>query len=77
MRLLTVYAECCIKLEVYYKVDQVDQILSFRDKHRALREIVLRVLYKEIEEIVSSKVIVMKRALLNAGTINTSSTDGK
>jgi len=77
MRLLTVCAECCAKLEVYYKVDQVDQILSFRDKHGAPGEMVLRVPYKEIEEIVSSKVIVMKGALLNAGTINTSSADGK
>ena len=76
MSLLTVCAECCAKLEVYYEVDQVDRIFAFQDKHEP-GEMVLRVPYKEIEEIVSSKVIVMKGALLNAGTINTSSADGK
>jgi len=77
MRLLTVCAKCCAKLEVYDEVDEVDRIFGLRDKHRTLGEMVLRVPYKEIEEIVSSKVIVMKGALLNAGTINTSSADGK
>jgi len=76
MSLLTVCAECCAKLEVYYEVDQVDRIFAFQDKHEP-GEMILRVPYKEIEEIVSSKVIVMKGALLNAGTINTSSADGK
>ena len=77
MRLLTVCAECCAKLEVYYEVDQVDRIFGFRNKHGTPEEMVLRVPYKEIEEIVSSKVLVMKGALMNAGTINTSSADGK
>ena len=77
MSLLTVCAECYAKIEVYYKVDQVDRIFGFQDKYETPREIVLRVLYKEIGEIVSSKVIVIKGVLLNAGTINTFSTDGK
>jgi hypothetical protein len=38
---------------------------------------VLRVLYKEIGEIVSNKVIIIKGVLLNASTINTFSIDGK
>jgi hypothetical protein len=77
MSLLTVCAKCCAKLEVYYEVNQVDQTFGFQDKHEKPGEIVLRVPYKEIEEIVSSKVIVMKGVLFNAGTINTFSADGK
>jgi hypothetical protein len=77
MSLLTVCAECCAKMEVYYEVDQVDRIFGFQDKHETPGEMVLRVPYKEIGEIVSSKVIVMKGVLLNAGTINTFSADGK
>jgi hypothetical protein len=77
MRLLTVCAECCAKLEVYYEVDQVDRIFGFQDKNGTAGETVLRVSYKEIEEIVSSKVIVMEGVLLNANTIKTVSVDGK
>jgi hypothetical protein len=77
MSLLTVCAECCAKLEVYYEVDQVDQIFGFQDKHGMPGEMVLRVPYKEIEEIVSSRAIVMKGMLFNAGTINTVGADGK
>jgi hypothetical protein len=40
-------------------------------------KIVLKVLYKEIEEIISSKVIIIKGALLNASTINTFSANSK
>jgi hypothetical protein len=77
IRLLTVCAECCAKLEVYYKVDQVNRIFGFQDNYRASREIVLRVLYKEIKEIAFNRVIVIKGVLLNAGMINTFNIDGK
>jgi hypothetical protein len=77
MRLLTVCAKCCAKLRLYHEVDQVGQIFDVRDKNRTLGETVLRVSYKEIEEIISSKVIVMEGVLLNANTIKTVSVDGK
>ena len=38
---------------------------------------VLRISYKEVEEIVSSKVIMMEGVLLSANTIKTVGVDGK
>ncbi|KAH8653972.1 hypothetical protein BGZ60DRAFT_419076 [Tricladium varicosporioides] len=77
MRLLTVCIECCIQLELYYEADQIDRIFGFRDKNEPLREMVLRISYKEIEEFVSSKLIMMEGLLLNSETIKTASADGK
>jgi hypothetical protein len=77
IRLLTVCIECCTKLDLYHEVDQIDQVFGFRDSNERSGGIVLRITYKEIEEIVSSKVIVMEGVLLNAGTIKTVGVDGK
>jgi hypothetical protein len=71
VRLLTVCIECCAKLELYHEVDQ------FRDNNEISRGMVLRISYKEIEQIISSRVIVMEGMLLNAGTIKTVGVDGK
>jgi hypothetical protein len=77
IRLLTLCIECCTELGLYHEVDQIDQIFGFRDNNERPRGIVLRISYKEVEEIVSSKVIVMEGVLLNAGTIKTVGVDGK
>jgi len=77
IRLLTLYIECYIKLGLYYKVNQIDQIFGFRDNNKRLRGIVLRISYKEVEEIVSSKVIVIEGVLLNASTIKTVGVNSK
>jgi hypothetical protein len=77
IRLLTVCIECCTKLDLYHEVDQIDQVFGFRHSNERSGGMVLRITYKEIEEIVSSKVIVMEGVLLNAGTIKTVGVDGK
>lgn len=77
VRLLTVYIECYAKLELYYEVNRIDQIFSFRDNNEISRGMVLRISYKEIEQIISSRVIVMEGMLLNSGTIKTVGVDGK
>jgi hypothetical protein len=41
----------------------------YKDDNRTLKELVLRILYKNIKEIVSSKVIIIKGWLLNANII--------
>jgi hypothetical protein len=64
-------------LGLYHEVDQIDQILGFKDNNKISGGMVLRISYKEVEEIVSSKVIVMEGVLLNAGTIKTVGVDGK
>jgi hypothetical protein len=55
----------------------MDQIFCFRDNKETFRDIVLRISYKEIKEIVSSKVIMMAGVLLNANTIKTVGIDSK
>jgi hypothetical protein len=77
IRLLTVCIECYTKLDLYYKVDQIDQVFGFRGSIERSGGMVLRIIYKEIEEIVSSKVIVIEGVLLNAGIIKTVGIDGK
>jgi hypothetical protein len=77
IRLLTVCIKCCAQLELCYKADQINQIFRFKDKNGPLKEMVLRILYKEIEKFVSSKVIMIERLLLNAETVKTVGVDGK
>jgi hypothetical protein len=77
IRLLTLCIECCTELGLYHEVDQIDQIFGFKDNNEIPGGMVLRISYKEVEEIVSSKVIVMEGLLLNAGTIKTVGVDGK
>jgi hypothetical protein len=77
MRLLTVCMKCCAELELYHEDDQIDRIFGFKDNNGTPGEVVLRISCKKIEEIVSSKVIIMEGGLLNANTIKTVSVDGK
>jgi hypothetical protein len=75
MRLWTVCIECYTELGLDCEVDQMEQILGFRNK-MTVREVVLRLSYKEVEEMISSKVIMTEGVLLNANTIKTVSGDG-
>ena len=77
MRLLIVYIKCYTELELYYEVDQIDRTFGFKDNNGTPREVVLRISFKKIEEIVSSEVIIMEGGLLNANMIKTVSVDGK
>jgi hypothetical protein len=76
MDLWTVCIHCSANLELYYEVDQIGLIFDFKDSTRA-RGMFLRVLYKEIEEIISSKIIIMEGVLLSANAIKTVGVDGK
>jgi hypothetical protein len=57
--------------------DHIDRIFGFRDNNRTPGEMVLRISYKEIEEIVSSKVIIMEGRLLNSNTIKRAGLNSK
>jgi hypothetical protein len=48
------------KTELYYKANQLGLIFDFKDSNKRARGIVLRTSYMEIEEIVSSKFIMME-----------------
>jgi hypothetical protein len=74
---LTVCTDCCTELELYYEADQMDRIFSFKDSNETFSDMVLRISYKAVEEIVSSQVIMMEGVLLNANTIKTVGVDGK
>jgi hypothetical protein len=77
MRLLTVYISCCTELELHDKIDKIDRIFRYRDNKRTVRELVLRVLYKEVKEVVSNKVIIIEGWFLNANTIKTIGVNGE
>ena len=55
----------------------MDRIFGFKDNRETSGDMVLRISYKGIEEIDSSKVIMIEEVLLNADTIKTVSIDGK
>jgi hypothetical protein len=65
MRLLTICDNCCIELDWDGKPDQ-DHILSVGRLHKISASLVLRLSYKEIEEVISSKSIIMGALLMNA-----------
>ncbi|PVH72544.1 hypothetical protein DL98DRAFT_520444, partial [Cadophora sp. DSE1049] len=77
MELWTVCIHCSATLELYHEVDQIGMIFDFKDSHKRAGGMVLRISYKEIEDIVSSKVIMMDGVLLSANTIKTVGVDGK
>jgi hypothetical protein len=52
MRLLTICINCCAELELDHEADQIGRIFGFRDNSRIPREMLLRISYKEIKEIV-------------------------
>lgn len=74
MRLLTICDNCCIELDWDGKPDQ-DHILSVGRLHKISASLVLRLSYKEIEEVISSKSIIMGGLLMNA--IKTVGIDGQ
>ncbi|KAH8650260.1 hypothetical protein BGZ60DRAFT_421626 [Tricladium varicosporioides] len=76
VELWTVCIHCSTKLELYHEADQISLVFDFKD-NKGGGGIVLRISYKEIEEIVSSKVIMMEGVILGANTIKTVGVDGK
>jgi hypothetical protein len=74
MRLLTICENCCIELDWDGKPDQ-DHILSIGRLHKISESLVLRLSYKEIEEVISSKSIIIGGLLMNA--IKTVGIDGQ
>ena len=77
IRLLTVCTDCCTELELYSEADQVDRIFSFKDSSETFRDMVLRIPYKSVEEVISSKVFMTDGRLLNTNTIKTVGIDNK
>ncbi|KAH7418680.1 hypothetical protein BKA64DRAFT_654980 [Cadophora sp. MPI-SDFR-AT-0126] len=77
MELWTVCIHCFAKLELFHEVDQIGMIFDFKDSNKRAAGMVLRISYKEIEDIVSCKVIMMEGVLLSAITIKTVGVDGK
>lgn len=74
--LLTVCTKCSESVGRYQEVVQIKQIFGFKGNKKISSGMVLRISYQEIEEIVSSKVIVMERGPLNMDTIKIFSRDG-
>ncbi len=70
MSLLTVCVECCGELDFWYEVDHMDQIIN-----RISGSLILGLSDKEVEEVASSKGIIMEGALMNV--IKTMGIDGQ
>ena len=62
MRLLTICDNCCIKLDWNSRRDQ-DRILSIRSINKISASLVLRLLYKEVKTVASSKGIIKEVAI--------------
>ena len=76
--MLTICIECCgegLKFDYTDYKDEIDQVLRSKKKNRRFGSILLSVSYKEVEGVISSKVIIMKGILMN--TIDTISVDAK
>ncbi len=73
MGLLTVRAECCGELDFWHKADHMDQIINRTSRSLILD--LLDLLDKEVEEVASSKGIIMEGALMNV--IKTVGIDGQ
>ena len=76
IRLWTVCLECCAELGLNREEDQIKIIFNYKHIKRIAQEMIVRLLYKEVEEIVSSKVIITKGGLVNAYEIETTGNDG-
>ncbi len=59
------------------KFNQINRIFEYKDNNRTLEELVLRLLHKEIEEIVPSKVIITEGWVLSANIIKTANVNGE
>jgi hypothetical protein len=77
MTLWTACFECCTELGLDCEADQMDFIFSYGYIKRGNHEMVLRLSYKKVEEMVSSKVIMTEGWLLNANTIKTPGENGQ
>lgn len=60
MRLITLCINYHEDFELYDELDQIDRVFAYKDKYKTLRELVLRMSYKETEEIGSSEVIIIE-----------------
>jgi hypothetical protein len=60
MALYTVCYDCCAELELYDKADQINEIRSFKGGERVSGSMIFGVTYKEIEEMLCSKVVIME-----------------
>jgi hypothetical protein len=65
MRLLTLCGNCCIELDWDGKPDQ-DHILNVGSINKISASLVLSLSHKEVEEVFSSKSIIMEGPLMNA-----------
>jgi hypothetical protein len=56
---LTICPKCCIELKLHKQFDQMERIHKFEGNHNTLGKMTFRLSYKEMEELFSSKVIVL------------------
>jgi hypothetical protein len=75
--LWTVCLECCVELGLDREEDQMKIIFNYKHVNRIVQEIVVKILYKEVEEIISSKVFIKKSELFSAYKIETAGKDGQ
>jgi hypothetical protein len=74
--LITLYTACieCCEDMMLEREDQIGLTYNYK---RINQEMIIVLAYKEVEEMVSSKVIIMEGAFLNGNTIHTVGNDGK
>ena len=75
--LWTVCLECCVELGLDCEEDQMKIIFNYEHVNKVVQEIIVKILYKEIEEIISSKVFITKGGLFNSYKIETVGKDGQ
>ncbi|KAE9373847.1 hypothetical protein N431DRAFT_337194 [Stipitochalara longipes BDJ] len=76
IKLWTICSECYTELGLDYEA-QMDTLFNHKYIKSRDQEMVVRLLYNEVEDIVSSKIIMMEGWLVNANTIKTARKDGK
>jgi len=59
IKLLTLCKECCLELGLNTHLAQMDRILKFKDTPNTHRKLVFRISHREIEEMFSSRVIIL------------------
>ena len=75
MGLYTLCLKCCDELELYDKDDQIDQIRSFEGKTTLSASMIVGATYKEIEEILFSRLIIIDGK--STSSFKTVTMDGK
>jgi hypothetical protein len=76
MTLYTVCINCCGEMGLERDPD-IGLTYDYRHNKTRNQEIMIALGYKEVEEIVSSKVIILEGALFNANTVQTVGKDGQ